>query len=429
MYLMLALVLIAMSWTDSSRASFFLGLMVLARGLVNVAPFLYFIQAPVTEDLSYLLRFAANVTFAFSIFFFYLLRGRRLPLFYWVCFCWWCLSHTFRVTEIVIPPEVVFRTEAWLQTPLGELLSSAGPALLLITSWLAAFLPFRSLRRSDVPFLTLTMILFAAYASLSITRMSGPGTSVAVRNFQSTALFPVVLCFVFLLILRMRRTATREAVLQRDMDAAREMQRRLVPERIDPVAGFHIDTAYLPAKEVGGDFYQFLPGDDGSLLVVMGDVSGKGLDAAMIVSTIIGALKNEQSREPASVLESLNRVVGGGCGFVTCSCALFRRDGTVEMASAGHIPPYRNGRELDLVPGPPLGILPDAQYESATVSLGAGAVSFFSDGVVEAKKATGELLGFERLASLSVKSAREIANEAEKWGQEDDITVVQVAYA
>jgi sigma-B regulation protein RsbU (phosphoserine phosphatase) len=116
-------------------------------------------------------------------------------------------------------------------------------------------------------------------------------------------------------------------------------------------------------------------------------------------------------------------------GFVTGCCALFSADGTVEIANAGHIPPYLHERELELAAGPPLGIIEDVLYESKTLISGSGAITFFSDGVVEAKNSAGELLGFERLAGLSVKSAREIAKEAQRWGQEDDITVVQVAYA
>jgi len=84
---------------------------------------------------------------------------------------------------------------------------------------------------------------------------------------------------------------------------------------------------------------------------------------------------------------------------------------------------------MDLPAGPPLGIIEGVCYESATFALGTGAITFFSDGVVEATSGTGELLGFDRLAGLSVRSAGEIAKEAERWGQEDDITVVQVAYA
>jgi sigma-B regulation protein RsbU (phosphoserine phosphatase) len=164
--------------------------------------------------------------------------------------------------------------------------------------------------------------------------------------------------------------------------------------------------------------------------VVVGDVSGKGLDAAMLVAVVIGALGRDDPREPAAVLSRLNGRLTGKThgGFVTCCCALFRADGTVEIANAGHIPPYLDGREVVIEPGPPLGIIDRAEYESTAIHAGS-ALTFFSDGVVEARSGTGELLGFERLAGLSVKPAREIAAEAERWGQEDDITVVQVAYA
>jgi len=307
-------------------------------------------------------------------------------------------------------------------------------AVVLNTSWLAAFLPLRSLRKSDAPFLTLTLIMFAVEEGADISQLPWIGKLSdldALGNFESVIMIPVTLCFVILLTVRTRRTEQRQTALQLDMDAAREMQRRLVPERIEEIPGFRIETAYLPAKEVGGDFYQFLPANDGSLLVVVGDVSGKGLDAAMLVAVIIGALGDGDRREPAAVLSRLNgRLIGKTRGgFVTCCCALFRADGTVEIANAGHIPPYMQGCELELAAGPPLGIIEDACYESTTLPSGTGAITFFSDGVVEATSGTGELLGFERLAGLSVKPAREIAGEAERWGQEDDITVVQVAYA
>ena len=151
----------------------------------------------------------------------------------------------------------------------------------------------------------------------------------------------------------------------------------------------------------------------------------------MLVNKMIGALRNEDSRAPAIVLARLNRLLQGNCGggFVTCCCALFRSDGSVVVGNAGHISPYVNGREVEMVPGPPLGIVEGVEYETTIVPAGAGTMTFLSDGVLEATDTHGEMLGFERLAALTVKPARDIANEAERWGQEDDITVVKVAYA
>ena len=169
----------------------------------------------------------------------------------------------------------------------------------------------------------------------------------------------------------------------------------------------------------------------GSLLVVVGDVSGKGLDAAMLVATIVGAVRNEDSRELAVVLARLNRLLTSPSrgGFVTCCCALFSLDGSVQISNAGHISPYIEGREIETVPSPPLGIVDGVEYETTIIPAGSGTMTFLSDGVLEATDTHGEMLGFERLAALTVKPAREIANEAERWGQEDDITVVKVAYA
>jgi serine phosphatase RsbU (regulator of sigma subunit) len=188
-----------------------------------------------------------------------------------------------------------------------------------------------------------------------------------------------------------------------------------------------VDAVYRPAREVGGDFYRTVALDDGSLLVIVGDVSGKGLDAAMLVAAILGSLANETHRSPASLLAYLNRAVVGrtGGGFITACCTHFHRDGRAAIANAGHIAPYLDGRELQLENGLPLGISAEAEY-SETVFDAHGTVTFLSDGVLEARSESGELLGFERMAALTTKPAKEIAAAAQRWGQEDDITVITV---
>jgi serine phosphatase RsbU (regulator of sigma subunit) len=251
------------------------------------------------------------------------------------------------------------------------------------------------------------------------------------RQLQSAAIIPAILIFTVLLASRFRRVRDERDDLTSEMDAARAVQRMLVREHAVQVPGYTLEAAYLPSKDVSGDFYQILPADDGSLLVVVGDVSGKGLEAAMLGAAVMGALGDLASRQPADVLAHLNRSLRGKTrgGFVTCCCALFYADGRAEVANAGHIPPYLDGREVEVDPGPPLGIAEDATYETAAVSAALNAVTFLSDGVLEATNAKGEMLGFERLAALTIQPARDIANEAERWGQEDDITVVKVAYA
>jgi phosphoserine phosphatase RsbU/P len=117
-------------------------------------------------------------------------------------------------------------------------------------------------------------------------------------------------------------------------------------------------------------------------------------------------------------------------GFATCMCAEFSATGTLTLANAGHIPPYRYGEEMKLNPGLPLGITADAIYNEATLDLSRGdSLTFISDGVVEARNASGELFGFERTAAISHQAAEEIAAAARAFGQEDDITVITLTFA
>ena len=174
---------------------------------------------------------------------------------------------------------------------------------------------------------------------------------------------------------------------------------------------------------MGGDFYQAFDTPSGRL-VVAGDVSGKGLQAAMRVSTIIGALRNRQSDSPGAVLRELNLVLAGGPGFTTCCCALFPSHGPSRVANAGHPAPYADGREVALPGALPLGVDPDATYDE--YDLPGEWVTLVSDGVIEAASAQGEFFGFERTEALSGRSAGELAEAARAWGQNDDITVVTV---
>ncbi|MGA7521242.1 MAG: SpoIIE family protein phosphatase [Acidobacteriaceae bacterium] len=249
-------------------------------------------------------------------------------------------------------------------------------------------------------------------------------------RIEVPSLPPVLFVFVTLLVLylRYRDEQIRHAVIDEDLAAARRMQEQLLAGSARNPPGFAVDAVYRPAREVGGDFYRTVGLDDGSLLVLVGDVSGKGLDAAMLVAVILGSLANETHRSPASLLAYLNRAVMGRTagGFITACCARFYPDGRVAMANAGHISPYLDGRELQLENGLPLGIGAEAVYTETQIATGA-AVTFVSDGVVEARDAKGELLGFDRMAALSSQPAGAIAQAAQNWGQQDDITVLTVA--
>jgi hypothetical protein len=238
-----------------------------------------------------------------------------------------------------------------------------------------------------------------------------------------------LLSVLAILVGRYARTRRHEERLANELEAARTLQQVLIPEQIAAVPGLQIQAVYKPAQEVGGDLFQVIPLADGTLIAI-GDVSGKGLRAAMAVSLIVGTLRTlaEYTQEPAAVLDGLNRrLLGRGTGFTTCLIARIHSNGRVVFANAGHLPPYHNGEEVTLAPDLPLGIEPGISYVQSFLQLEPGdRLTFVSDGVVEAKNAKREMFGFERTKSASVQSAEEIATEAQEFGQEDDITVLTI---
>jgi sigma-B regulation protein RsbU (phosphoserine phosphatase) len=238
-----------------------------------------------------------------------------------------------------------------------------------------------------------------------------------------------VLAIGVVMFFRFTRVSREQARVQAELQAAREIQRRLVPERLPEIEGYEVEAAYFPAEEVGGDFYQVLESKGEAKLVVVGDVSGKGLKAAMTGTLAMGALRAlaTEGLGPGALLMRLNRqlVETSDEGFVTCVCARVGPKGDVTLANAGHLPPYRNGEELLLEPDLPLGIAPEERYAEHTLQLEPGdQLTLLSDGVVEARDARGALFGFERTREISAQSAAAIAEAALRYGQADDITVV-----
>jgi hypothetical protein len=218
--------------------------------------------------------------------------------------------------------------------------------------------------------------------------------------------------------------------LQAEFEAARELQQRLVSPAVD-VPGFRIESVYAPARHVGGDFFYVRPEEDGSILVVVGDVSGKGLRAAMTVNSVMGALRTMPPLAPARILADLSRGLVGHIqgGFVTCCAAKITPAGNLTIANAGHLPPYLDGAEAPVTTALPLGIDSAIVYEETSFILRpASSLTFLSDGVVEAQSATGELFGFDRTAAISTRPAEEIARAAQQFGQEDDITVLTLTF-
>ncbi len=220
--------------------------------------------------------------------------------------------------------------------------------------------------------------------------------------------------------------------LATEFESARAVQQVLVPEEIPNVPGFAIEAIYRPFGEVGGDFFQIMPIAGGGALVVIGDVSGKGMPAAMTVSLLVGTVQTlaRYTQSPGEILAAMNeRMIGrSNGGFTTCLVLRVSSHGSLAVANAGHIAPYVAGRELPVESGLPLGLVAGVEYTEASLALGVGQqLTVMTDGVVEARSRSGELLGFERAAELSVETAEAIAGAAQSFGQDDDITVLTVA--
>jgi hypothetical protein len=250
-------------------------------------------------------------------------------------------------------------------------------------------------------------------------------------TWQDFCMFLSCFAIAAVLVLRFTRSASEEKRLATELDSARAVQAHLVPTQLPALPGLDLGAVYLPATEVGGDFYQIFPQRNGSALIVVGDVSGKGLRAAMTGTLVLGALRSlaQEPLSPSQVLYRLNKQLADSSdgAFVTCLCARIDSDGSLTLANAGHLAPYRNGEECELGSGLPLGITVDAEYTEATVQLDPGdTLTFLSDGVVEAQAASGELFGFDRTRAISQQSAEEIATAAQRFGQQDDITVLTV---
>ena len=255
-----------------------------------------------------------------------------------------------------------------------------------------------------------------------LTIFAGP---IPIR-FTSIADFTGILAIMLIIFFRFLRIHHDQERASSELAAARSVQELLIPVEKPVTPGFEVDSVYTPANEVGGDFFHVQTLGGGAMLVVIGDVAGKGLKAAMNVSLLMGALRRTIEQSPAKILESLNRVLVGTDGFTTCQAVWFGASGEVVLASAGHLPPYLNSQEVSVPGGLPLGVLPAVQYDEVKLYLHPGdRLLLLSDGVVEARKSK-ELFGFDRVRNLCNQTAFYLAEAAREFGQEDDITVLTV---
>jgi serine phosphatase RsbU (regulator of sigma subunit)/predicted ester cyclase len=235
--------------------------------------------------------------------------------------------------------------------------------------------------------------------------------------------------------------------IEQELRVARTIQQASLPKELPQLEGWQIAPFYRPAREVGGDFYDFHYLSEGRLGLVTGDATGKGVPAALVMSTTCGMLQLAaralDSSSPGEVLAQVNETLFARIPlntFVTCFYAILDPgSGTLRYANAGHDPPYlwHGGCCEELrARGMPLGLMPGMSYEEGEVSLREGeSVLFYSDGLVEAHDPKGEMFGFPRLRARVAEHGEErslgdlLLEElysfvGEGWEQEDDITLL-----
>ena len=250
-------------------------------------------------------------------------------------------------------------------------------------------------------------------------------------NFRDLCQLLYLVCLTIIIVSRSTRMSRKQGLYEGQLEAARQVQQVILPEQVETVSGFTVESVYQPAQQVGGDFFQVLPTGDGGMLMVVGDVAGKGLPAAMLVSLLVGAIRTvaDYTNAPDEILSKLNERLLGRThgGFSTALAAHITADGQVTIANAGHLSPYLDGQEIELSGALPLGIVSGVAYETTQFHLASGCrLTFYSDGVVEAQNPCGELFGFDRAKAISTQPAAAIAEAAKQFGQEDDITVITI---
>ena len=241
---------------------------------------------------------------------------------------------------------------------------------------------------------------------------------------------------VFTLIQQTVRNQMRVAAVDGELAAARQIQMSILPKTPPAIRGLELSAVYAPASEVAGDFYDFLQIDDKSVGILVADVSGHGVPAALVASMLKVALAGHRdlAKQPARLLQEFNAFFTGKLNrqFITAAYA-FIGDGTATIASAGHPPPVivRDGRTIEEVvaDGMILGRFSSARFSERTARFGSGdTLVMYTDGITEAQSSAGEMWGEPRFhRSLSSgTSAQHILDKVRSWSGvlQDDVTLV-----
>jgi hypothetical protein len=348
---------------------------------------------------------------------------------------WWVVPYLFQwppagslivlVSLVAVPSAVGPTLLVWIPARRGNLDARLllAPQLLYIAAWLAEGVIY--------------FLLATGHFALAISWgyhynhiLTWPFTF----TVRSLVIFLSQASVLAIIVLRFARKSRDEERYKNEIEAARVVQQVLVPAESPSIPGFAIEAVYKPAAQVGGDFYQVIPTASGGVLVAIGDVSGKGMPAAMTVSLLVGTFRTlaHYTQSPGEILRAMNQrmLARSHGGFTTCLVIRVDADGVMTSANAGHLAPYISGNEVALEGDLPLGLNGDSTYnETVSVLPPEAQLTLLTDGVIEAQSPAKELFGFDRAAGISTEAAEEIAGAAQRFGQEDDITVLTLTFA
>ncbi len=301
---------------------------------------------------------------------------------------------------------------------------------------LVAYRGFKRNREEGVMAAVAVLLTFVANYSHELRVVLGKVTFTILGFAINLGSLSTILSLVIITVMLLRRFITAQRVKEQwklEIAQARHVQQVLIPNELPQLNDLDVESVYRPAREVGGDFFQIVPDDeDGTSLIAFGDVTGKGLQAGMLVALIIGAIRSaaQHDKSPRRMLEVLNdQLCERESASATCMIMRFSRDGEVELANAGQLPPYLNGAEMRIEGALPLGIVSGLDFPVTSFRLEPGdSLLIMSDGIAEAQNEQGELFGFARIEQMlrSASTTAEIASAAQKFGQTDDILVLRV---
>lgn len=427
----------ALLWLDPAEKSYFwLALVSLATFLgvgvvlsVNYTAWLSQTQAVILgEVLLTNLRIGLWV-----IFWGYWFRVSQIRQLHWVV--WLLVSLLVVGTAMIRPPfygqEIPLAFSTFIYPALMVVKLALGILLFLVAYW-----GFRTQKTEGWMAAAAVLLVIVANYQRELRIIHVPTTFFLLGFAIQLGTIAAVASLLIITVMLLRRFVYSQRLKEQwklEIQQAQHVQQVLIPREFPAIKGLTIDSEYRPAREVGGDFFQIIPGEvPGSVLIVVGDVTGKGMQAGMLVALILGAIRAaaQHSPDPVRILSEVNeQLCERESANATCLILRIDPDGSVIIANAGHLPPYINETEVEMDGALPIGIVPEAEFATTTFALAPGdSLILMSDGIVEAQDVEGNLFGFERIADLlhSGTSAEKIADLAQKFGQEDDILILKI---